>query len=155
MRTFSMYTRVRIGIPILTALLATLATVRLTARRPGLDRRFGDDAAGIGGNGGRTSKPAAMSSSSRTIASRITSAGRSRPARRPSGCGRTPVLTSACSARIVRPLIAGPTPRGASSRSTYVTENPQGRRQTIEVDPTVVDALFFTQSAIDKFLIPY
>jgi len=38
---------------------------------------------------------------------------------------------------------------------TIVTETPQGRRDTIKVKPTVVDALFFTQSAVDKFLIPY
>jgi hypothetical protein len=40
-------------------------------------------------------------------------------------------------------------------RVTLVTESAQGKRQTIEVDPTVVDALFFTQSAMDKFVIPY
>ena len=40
-------------------------------------------------------------------------------------------------------------------RVTVVTENARGTRQTIEIDPSVVDALFFTQSAVDKFVIPY
>jgi hypothetical protein len=34
-------------------------------------------------------------------------------------------------------------------------ESPDGRRDTVDVDPTKVDALFFTMSAVDKFVVPY
>jgi hypothetical protein len=36
-----------------------------------------------------------------------------------------------------------------------LTENAQGQRRSIVVDPKVVDALFFSPSAVDKFVVPY
>jgi hypothetical protein len=49
---------------------------------------------------------------------------------------------------------------GADSATRVVAvrvtiESPGGRRRTVDVDPTKVDALFFTMSAVDKFVIPY
>ena len=40
-------------------------------------------------------------------------------------------------------------------RVTLITENAQGQRRSVVVDPKVVDALFFSQSAVDKFVVPY